>query len=91
MDLTEQMLSGMVKKPTEWLKAEANLNIPKDLTSEAAHKHLTDACEKFGIKCPPPQTTARLLNKVLLLHVMSRFNYHCQVGYFIPVELRSRS
>ncbi|CAN6458587.1 unnamed protein product [Victoria cruziana] len=96
MELTEQMLSGMVKKITggykikyhsngydndpieidfsppfrridmiEGLEAEANLNIPKDLSSEAANKYLADACEKFGVKCPPPQTTARLLDKLV--------------------------
>ncbi|XP_031504843.1 lysine--tRNA ligase isoform X2 [Nymphaea colorata] len=96
MELTEQMLSGMIKKITggykikyhsngydnepieidfsppfrridmiEGLEAEANLNIPKDLTSEAANRYLVDACEKFGVKCPPPQTTARLLDKLV--------------------------
>ncbi|KAF3771846.1 Lysine--tRNA ligase [Nymphaea thermarum] len=96
MELTEQMLSGIIKKITggykikyhsngydnepieidfsppfrridmiEGLEAEANLNIPKDLTSEAANRYLVDACEKFGVKCPPPQTTSRLLDKLV--------------------------
>ncbi|KAL0430166.1 UNVERIFIED_CONTAM: Lysine--tRNA ligase, cytoplasmic [Sesamum radiatum] len=45
------------------LEKLANLNIPKDLSSEEANKYLVDACLKFDIKCPPPQTTARLLDK----------------------------
>lgn len=46
------------------LEKMANLNIPKDLASDEANKYLVDACAKFDIKCPPPQTTARLLDKV---------------------------
>ncbi|CDP22231.1 unnamed protein product, partial [Coffea canephora] len=46
------------------LEKMANLNIPKDLSSVEANKYLLDACAKFDIKCPPPQTTARLLDKV---------------------------
>lgn len=48
----------------EELEKEANLSIPKDLSSEEANKYLLDACVKFDIKCPPPQTTTRLLDKV---------------------------
>ncbi|KAF3780887.1 Lysine--tRNA ligase [Nymphaea thermarum] len=33
--------------PLSGLEAEANLNILKDLTSEAANRYLVDACEKF--------------------------------------------
>eukprot|EP00262_Sarcandra_glabra_P015773 TRINITY_DN4952_c0_g1_i1.p1 TRINITY_DN4952_c0_g1~~TRINITY_DN4952_c0_g1_i1.p1 ORF type:complete len:629 (-),score=136.26 TRINITY_DN4952_c0_g1_i1:178-1986(-) len=47
------------------LEAIANLNIPKDLSSEEANKYLVDACTKFDVKCPPPQTTARLLDKLV--------------------------
>ncbi|KAL9684141.1 hypothetical protein QQ045_021575 [Rhodiola kirilowii] len=96
MDLTEQMLSGMVKELSggyvikyhahglkedpieidftppfrridmiEELERMANLQIPKDLASEEATKYLIDACAKFDIKCPPPQTTARLLDKLV--------------------------
>ncbi|KAK6919761.1 Aminoacyl-tRNA synthetase, class II (D/K/N) [Dillenia turbinata] len=96
MDLTEKMLSGMVKELTggykvqfhangldkdpieidftppfrridmiEELEKIANLSIPKDLTSEEANKYLIDACAKFDVKCPPPQTTARLLDKLV--------------------------
>lgn len=53
----------------EELERIANLNIPKDLASEEATKYLIDACAKFDVKCPPPQTTARLLDKVSLLSI----------------------
>lgn len=46
------------------LEKMVNLDIPKDLSSDEANKYLVDACAKFDIKCPPPQTTARLLDKV---------------------------
>ncbi|GER43863.1 lysine--tRNA ligase [Striga asiatica] len=47
------------------LEKVANLNIPKDLSSEVANKYLVDACARFEVKCPPPQTTARLLDKLV--------------------------
>ncbi|KAL5836337.1 hypothetical protein ACOSQ4_015834 [Xanthoceras sorbifolium] len=96
MDLTEKMLSGMVKEITggykikyhangldkdpieidftppfrridmiEELEKLANLQIPKDLSSDETNKYLADTCLKFDIKCPPPQTTARLLDKLV--------------------------
>ncbi|RDY01691.1 Lysine--tRNA ligase, cytoplasmic, partial [Mucuna pruriens] len=97
MDLTEQMLSGMVKELTkgsykikyhadgidkepieidftppfrridmiEGLEKMAGLSIPKDLSSEEANQYLKDACLKYEIKCPPPETTARLLDKLV--------------------------
>ncbi|XWS09407.1 hypothetical protein CRYUN_Cryun40dG0082600 [Craigia yunnanensis] len=96
MELTEKMLSGMVKELTgsykikyhangldndpieidftppfrrldmvEELEKMANLNIPKDFSSDEAKKYLVDTCAKFEIKCPPPQTTARLLDKLV--------------------------
>ncbi|URE44703.1 lysyl-tRNA synthetase [Musa troglodytarum] len=49
----------------EGLETMANLSIPKDLSSEAANKYLLDACVKFDVKCPPPQTTTRLLDKLV--------------------------
>ncbi|KAD1209169.1 hypothetical protein E3N88_43157 [Mikania micrantha] len=49
----------------EELEKIANLNIPKDLAGEEANKYLADACIKFDIKCPPPQTTTRLLDKLV--------------------------
>ncbi|MQL72469.1 hypothetical protein Taro_004803 [Colocasia esculenta] len=96
MELTEQMLSGMVKELTggykikyhangvdkdpieidftppfrridmiKGLEETAELNIPEDVSSDAANKYLVDACAKFDVKCPPPQTTARLLDKLV--------------------------
>lgn len=96
MELTENMLSGMVKELTggyvikyhangldkdpieidftppfrridmiEDLEKMANLSIPKDLASVEANKYLIDACLKYDVKCPPPQTTARLLDKLV--------------------------
>ncbi|XP_024019904.1 lysine--tRNA ligase, cytoplasmic [Morus notabilis] len=96
MDLTERLLSGMVKELTggykikyhangldkdpieidftppfrridmiEDLERIANLNIPKDLSSDEANKYLRDACAKYEIKCPPPETTTRLLDKLV--------------------------
>lgn len=50
----------------EDLERIANLNIPKDLSSDEANKYLRGACAKYEIKCPPPETTARLLDKVRL-------------------------
>ncbi|XP_031258572.1 lysine--tRNA ligase, partial [Pistacia vera] len=96
MELTEQMLSGMVKEITggykikyhangldkdpieidftppfrridmiDELEKMANLKIPKDLSSDEANKYLVDACLKYDVKCPPPQTTTRLLDKLV--------------------------
>ncbi|XP_030975544.1 lysine--tRNA ligase-like [Quercus lobata] len=96
MELTETMLSGMVKELTggykikyhangldedpieidftppfrridmiEELEKMANLNIPKDFSSDEANKYLKDACTKYEIKCAPPETTARLLDKLV--------------------------
>ncbi|WMV51867.1 hypothetical protein MTR67_045252 [Solanum verrucosum] len=103
MDLTEQLLSGMVKELTgsykiryhangldnepieidftppfrkidmlSELEKVANISIPSDLSSETANKYLIDVCEKFDVKCPPPHTTTRLLDKL--------------VGHFIEVN-----
>uniref|UniRef100_A0A1J3FTW9 Lysine--tRNA ligase n=2 Tax=Noccaea caerulescens TaxID=107243 RepID=A0A1J3FTW9_NOCCA len=47
------------------LEKMANLNIPKDLCSEEANKYLVDACARFDVKCAPPMTTARLLDKLV--------------------------
>ncbi|XP_059459919.1 lysine--tRNA ligase, cytoplasmic isoform X2 [Corylus avellana] len=49
----------------EGLEKIANLNIPKDIASEDANKYLKEACMKYEIKCPPPETTARLLDKLV--------------------------
>lgn len=53
----------------EELEKMANLNIPKDLSGDEANKYLKDACMKLEIKCPPPETTARLLDKVSLIYL----------------------
>ena len=50
----------------EELEKMANLNIPKDFSSDEANKYLVDTCAKLEIKCPPPHTAARLLDKVCL-------------------------
>jgi lysyl-tRNA synthetase class 2 len=49
------------------LEAMANLDIPKDLSSDEANRYLIEACAKYDVKCPPPQTTSRLLDKVFIL------------------------
>jgi len=46
------------------LEEMVNLNIPKDLSSDEANRYLIEACVKYDVKCPPPQTTSRLLDKV---------------------------
>lgn len=55
------------------LEAMAKLNIPKDLSSDEANKYLIDACAKYDVKCPPPQTTTRLLDKVVSLPTTHSF------------------
>ncbi|KAI3896488.1 hypothetical protein MKX03_013588, partial [Papaver bracteatum] len=47
------------------LEKMAGLDIPKDLSSDITNKYLLDACIKFDVKCPPPQTTTRLLDKLV--------------------------
>lgn len=49
------------------LRGVANLDIPEDVSSEAANQYLRNACEKYGVNCSPPLTTARLLDKVTTL------------------------
>ncbi|KAK4792802.1 hypothetical protein SAY86_023237 [Trapa natans] len=49
----------------EELEKAAGLNIPKDFSSEEANKYLVEACMKFDVKCPPPQTTTRMLDKLV--------------------------
>jgi lysyl-tRNA synthetase class 2 len=48
------------------LKSVAGLDIPVDLSSDEANKYLAATCAKYGVKCSPPQTTARLLDKVFI-------------------------
>ncbi|KAI3923072.1 hypothetical protein MKW98_022519 [Papaver atlanticum] len=47
------------------LEKMAGIEIPKDLSSDATNKYLLDACIKFNVKCPPPQTTSRLSDKLV--------------------------
>ena len=62
------------------LEKMANLNIPKDIASEEANKYLIDACAKYEVKCPPPLTTTRLLDKV------SHFGYKEYIrDIFVPL------
>ncbi|XP_050372453.1 lysine--tRNA ligase-like [Argentina anserina] len=50
----------------EELNKMANLNInPKDLSSVEVNTYLKEACKKFEIQCSPPETTARLLDKLV--------------------------
>jgi len=96
MDLTEQMVSGMVKElhGTYKIKYHANgadkepieidftppfkripmikgleealgITMPKDLASEETRLFLVKLCADKGIVCSPPQTTARLLDKLV--------------------------
>ncbi|XP_023639159.1 lysine--tRNA ligase, cytoplasmic-like [Capsella rubella] len=97
MEMSEKLLSGMVKELTGGYKLKyhangydkepieidftppfrrfdmmvelekvTNLTIPKDLASEEANKYLIDTCERFDVSCSPHQTTARLLDKVMI-------------------------
>ncbi|XP_022914240.1 lysine--tRNA ligase isoform X1 [Onthophagus taurus] len=98
MRITENMLSGMVKKifgsykityhpdgpegiaheidftppfkqvsmiPT--LEKELNVKFPptENMSSEETKKFLDDLCVKNNVECPPPRTTARLLDKLV--------------------------
>ncbi|XP_058094004.1 lysine--tRNA ligase-like isoform X2 [Magnolia sinica] len=74
LEILKNMLSfgdiSKVVKPgridmIEGLETVANLNIPKDLSSQEANVYLRDACARFDVKCPPPQTTTRLLDKLV--------------------------
>ncbi|KAM3274187.1 hypothetical protein ACQJBY_043388 [Aegilops geniculata] len=47
------------------LEATTKLGIPEDLSGDEANKYLIDACAKYDLKCPQPQTTARLLDKLV--------------------------
>lgn len=47
------------------LEQFGGLTIPEDLSSEEANAYLKEACKKLEVACPPPQTTARLLDKLV--------------------------
>ncbi|XP_076370976.1 lysine--tRNA ligase-like isoform X1 [Tachypleus tridentatus] len=98
MELTETMISGMVKTfigsykltyhpdgydgepmeidftpPFRRVKMipdlEKALGVklpdPRDLDSSECNHILSNLCEKHGVECPPPRTTARLLDKLV--------------------------
>lgn len=69
----------------EELEKVAGLNIPKDFSSEEANKYLVEACAKFDVKCPPPQTTARLLDKVRSLTISLLFHGHFPFSFVVPI------
>jgi lysyl-tRNA synthetase class 2 len=45
--------------------SNGQIKLPNDLESEETNKYLQDACERFDVKCPPPHTTSRLLDKLV--------------------------
>ena len=67
--------------------SNGQIKLPEDLAlleSEDVNKYLREACEKFDVKCPPPQTTTRLLDKVLFKKVL---NYNIYIYIQIIYEL----
>ena len=96
MDMTEEMISGMVKEITggykvtyhphgpdgpanevdfsppfrrismcSGLEEVLKVKLPEDLDSEEARLFLVDLCAMHNVDCSPPQTTARLLDKLV--------------------------
>jgi lysyl-tRNA synthetase class 2 len=96
MNMTEEMISGMVKEicggykvqyhpngpeqpPVEidftppfqrislidGLEKYAGVKVPADLASEETRLFLVKCCEEKGVVCTPPQTTSRLLDKLV--------------------------
>ena len=55
------MIKGLEETSNGQIKLPADLEL---LESEQVNKYLRETCEKFDVKCPPPQTTTRLLDKV---------------------------
>ncbi len=47
------------------LEEKLGIEIPRPLESEEARKFLDATCEKLGVKCSAPRTTARLLDKLV--------------------------
>lgn len=47
------------------LEEALNVKLPSDLDSEEARLFLVDLCAKHNVDCSPPQTTARLLDKLV--------------------------
>jgi lysyl-tRNA synthetase class 2 len=46
------------------LEDALGIKLPADIESEETRKFLMELCEKHEIDCPPPKTTARLLDKL---------------------------
>jgi len=44
---------------------DASFKIPEDLSAESTRLFLVDTCAKNNVLCTPPQTTARLLDKLV--------------------------
>ena len=49
----------------EELEKRGEFKIPRPLSSEKCAEFLKQKCEDLEIECPPPQTTARLLDKLV--------------------------
>jgi lysyl-tRNA synthetase class 2 len=47
------------------LEEHAGIKVPQDLESEQTRQFLIKACEEKKVFCSPPQTTARLLDKLV--------------------------
>lgn len=43
---------------------KVTLPAPDKLSTPEANKLLSDLCQEHGVECPPPRTSARLLDKV---------------------------
>ena len=53
---------SMIKTLEEILKIKLT---PSDLSTPETNQVLSNLCTKYEIECPPPKTTARLLDKVI--------------------------
>jgi len=51
------MIKGLEEKTLE--------TFPKDLSSEEANGFVAEICVKHKVECPPPRTTARMLDKLV--------------------------
>merc|ERR1712129_79076 len=49
----------------EELERRGKFKIPQPLSSDECLKFLKEKCEELEVECPPPQTTARLLDKLV--------------------------
>ncbi|KAG0618883.1 hypothetical protein M758_4G098400 [Ceratodon purpureus] len=56
------MIKGLEEYSGGKIKLPADLEL---LDSPEVNKYLVETCEKFDVKCPPPQTTTRLLDKLV--------------------------